>query len=387
MLDSKISGPGEHASDDAAGRGGTAPGKSTRSEQVDRQAAQSGTPAAPSYGGVTGTRDLTRLTIDALPDFVAGTLTAPRAIHAHPHDPAIKHLTWMLFDPAGNMLAGFSTLPGRPNSVTEPFSLEPTAFNRPGFVAGKHILRCEGLNEHHQPITYADRDFNVLAADQTTNTGAATGAGGTITFTQYDKTDGTAANPAYSVNVKISFTPDAGAHITDAVFMQSVQTIDAQGNSQQNTVNADQDARSTPLAWSIDRVAGAPGPFYIEGNVTRRVHGRNTTRVEDIPAWGQAGKSGGAHAASTPATLIDTPSWNHENFFKAESVVMCRSGAHRGQVYGACTWGYSATSAGVVTMMPRSVHPAPSDQFTEAKAAWNAWQGRQPAASAPSRAP
>jgi len=47
----------------------------------------------------------------------------------------------------------------------------------------------------------------------------------------------------------------------------------------------------------------------------------------------------------------------------------------------------TTTAAGVVTMMPRSVHPAPSDQFTDAKAAWNTWQARQPAASAPTRAP
>lgn len=345
------------------------------------------TPAAPSYGDVTGVRDLTKLTIDALPDFVASTLTAPRVIHAHPLDPGIKHLTWMLYDPSDNMLAGFSTLPNQPTSTTAPFELQPTVFNGPSFVPGKYILRCSGLNDKHQPITYADRDFNVMAADQTTNTGTATGQGGTITFTQYDKTDGTAANPSYSVNAKISFMPDPKAGITDAVFMQAIQTIDAQGNSQQNTVNVDQDARQTPLAWSIDRVAGAPGPFYIEGNVTRRVGGKNVTRVEDIPGWGQSGHSNGAGKPSTPATLIDTPAWNHENFFKAESVVMCRSGANRGQVYGACTWGYSATSAGVVTLMPRSVHPGPSDQFTEAKNEWNAWQARQPKATAPSRAP
>ncbi|HWU88969.1 MAG TPA: hypothetical protein VN253_17000 [Kofleriaceae bacterium] len=344
------------------------------------------TPAAPSYGGVTGVRDLSKLTIDALSDFVASTLTAPRKIYAHPLDPAIKHLTWMLYDPNDNMLAGFSTMPNQLTSTTMPFTLEPSQFNRPSFVAGKYILRCSGLNDRHQPITYADRDFNVVAADQTTNTGSATGHG-TITFTQYDKVDGTPADPRHSVNVKISFTSDPTAAITDAVFMQSIQAIDARGNSQQNTINADQDARQTPLAWSIDRVAGAPGPFYIEGNVTRRVGGRNVTRVEDVPAWGQAGRSNGAGTPSTPATLIDVPSWNQEENFKAESVVMCRSGANRGQVYGACTWGYTATAAGIVTLMPRSVHPTPSDQFTEAKAEWNAWQARQPAATAPSRAP
>lgn len=361
--------------------GGAAPALSSAPAGVIHR-----TPAAPSYGGVTGVRDLGKLTIDAISDFVASTLTAPRAIQAHPLDPAIKHLTWMLYDPSDNMLAGFSTLPNQPTSTTAPFNLEPSVFNRPSFVSGKYILRCSGLNDKHQPITYADRDFNVMAADQTTNTGAATGHG-TITFTQYDKVDGTPANPSHSVNVKISFTPDPTAAITDAVFMQSIQAIDASGGSQQNTINADQDARQTPLAWSIDRVAGAPGPFYIEGNVTRRRGGRNVTTVEDIPGWGQAGRSNGAGAAATSATLNDTPSWNQEEHFRAESVVMCRSGANRGQVYGACTWGYTATSAGVVTLMPRSVHPAPSPEFTEATTAWNAWQARQPAATAPSRAP
>jgi hypothetical protein len=376
MFDTKAS---ESAAGATSASSEASPGKSTMVQDAQ-------TPGAPSFGGVTGARDLGKLTIDAVPDFVASTLTAPRAVRAHPADPAIKHLTWMLYDPSGQMLDGFSTLPGRPTSITEPFTLQPAQFTGPRFVAGKYILRCSGLNEQHQPVTYADRDFNVMASDQTTGTGAATGHG-TITFTQYSKVDGTAANPSYSVNAAISFMADPAAGITDAVFMQSIQTIDANGNSQQNTVNADQNARQTPLAWSIDRVAGAPGPFYIEGNVTRRVGAANVTTHEDIPGWGQAGRSNGAGVASTPATLSDTPAWNHENFFKAESVVICRSGVNRGQVYGACTWGYSATSAGIVTMMPRSVHPAPSDQFTEAKTAWNDWQARQPAATAPSRAP
>lgn len=385
----QVSEPGdaaEQAADQFADHvvhGGVAPTLTTAPADVVYR-----TPAAPSWGGVTGVRDLGKLTIDALPDFVASTLTAPRAINAHPLDPAIKHLTWELYDPSDRMVAGFSTLPGQPTSTTTPFNIEPSQFtNSKGVVAGKYHLRCEGLNDKHQPIVYADRDFNVMDADQTTGTAAATGAGGTITFTQYDKTDATAQNPRYSINVKISFTPDPKATITDAVFMQSLQSLDAQGNSQQNTLNAEQDARKTPLAWSIDRVAGAPGPFYIEGNVTRRVGGKNVTKVEDVPGWGQAGNSNGAGAPPTPATLNDTPSWNHENFLKCESVVMCRSGANRGQIYGACTWGYTADSAGKVTLMPRSVHPVPSDEFVEAKNAWNTWQAGLPKATAPSRAP
>lgn len=170
-----------------------------------------------------------------------------------------------------------------------------------------------------------------MIADETTGTGTATGHG-TIIFTQYDKVDATVADPRYKVNAAISFMPDPAEAITDAVFMQSIQSVDSQGKSQQGLTSADQAARQTPLAWSIDRVVGAPGPFYIEGNVTRRRGGASVTTVEDIPDWGQAGKANGAGKASTPATLIDQPSWTGEDTFKAESVVICRSGPNRGKV-------------------------------------------------------
>jgi len=345
------------------------------------------TPAAPTHQGQTGVRDLSKITIDPISDFVASTLTASRPIHAHPNDPAIKHFTWMLYDPTDNMVGGFSTLPGRPTSLTTPFDLEPRYFASGQFTAGRFILRCSGLDEHHRPIFYADRDFQVMVADQVTGTAAATGAGGTINFTRYDKHDGTAQNPQHSVDVAISFTPDATAGIQDAAFIQMVQLLDAQGRSEQRTIHGDQEARQTPLAWSIDRVAGAPAPFYIEGNVTRMVNSRAVTTQEDVPGWGQAGRSNGQGQASTPATLIDTPAWNQEERFKAESVVVCRSGPDRGRVYGACTWGYTATATGQVTLMPRSVHAVPSDDFVEAKQAWNTWRTTKPPGSRPDAAP
>jgi hypothetical protein len=362
--------------------GGAAPSLSSAPASVVHR-----TPAAPSYGGVTGVRDLAKLTIDPILDFIASTLTAVRSISAHPNDPAITHLTWMLYDPSDNMMDGsFSTLPGQLTSTTKPFKLDPSSFNSSkSFVAGKYILRCSGLNDKHQPITFADRDFNVMTADQTTGTSTATGKGGTITFTKYQKRDSSAANPKYKVDAEISFTPDPTANIDDAVFMQSVQSIDSAGASQQNTISPAQDARKTPLAWSID--AGPASPFYIEDNVTRMAGRRPITEVKDVSGFGQAGHANGAGNTSTPATLKDGPEWNRVNFFKAESVVMGRTGANRGKIYGACTWGYTATSAGVVTLAPRSVHPEPSDQFIEAKAAWNAWRAGQPAGSRPKEAP
>jgi hypothetical protein len=336
------------------------------------------TPAPPTYGGATGTRDLSRIRIDAVPDFVASTLTAPRIVNAHINDPSVVHMTWMLYDPSDNMMSGsFSTLPGRPNATTAPFSLEPSHFSGAGFVQGKYLLRCVGLNATHQPVVYADRDFNVLSASLTTNTALPT-TYGELTFTQYDSADANPpARPRYSVDVKLRFLPAATVTCPEVGFIQTMQTIDDTGRSQQNTVNPEQDARKTPLAWSVDRLAGTPTPFYgTEGTV-----GGAITMPPGKGAFGAGGPT------PTPARLIDQASWNRVNNAKFETCVICRTGANRGQVYGCATWGYTANAANQVTLMPRGFRQMPSDQFEEARAAWNTWRTSVPAATRPEEAP
>lgn len=337
------------------------------------------TPAPPTHGGVTGVRDLTRIRIDAVPDFLASSFTAARDINVYVADATVTHLTWLLYDPSDNMMSGsYSTLPGSPDSTTRPFRLEPSHFSGAGFVEGKYLLRCVGLNSSHQPVVYADRDFNVLRSDLTTGTALPT-TYGDLTFTKYDKTDASPpANPTYSVDVELRFLPKTTVACGNVAFMQSMQTIDAQGRSQQNTVNVEQDARQTPLAWSIDRVAGAPSPIYIAGRDPR------TRKVVDVPGWGRAGRGG---AARRETTLVDQPSWDQPNNAKFESCVVCRGGANRGQVYGCATWGYTADVAGKVKLMPRGFRPMPSDQFEEARAAWNTWRATVPAARRPAEAP
>src|SRR4051812_31898758 len=136
------------------------------------------TPAAPSYGGQTGGPDPTKLTIDAGPDFVLSTLTAPHAVNPHVNDPAIKHITWEVYDAADKMVGGWSTLPGNADSTSRAFSFQASDFGPPAsFHQGRYLLRLVGLDDHHKPVAYSDRDFNVLQSDQTTGTGAATGHG------------------------------------------------------------------------------------------------------------------------------------------------------------------------------------------------------------------
>ncbi len=336
------------------------------------------TPAPPTYGGVTGIRDLSKIRIDAVADFVPNWLIPFIIVNVHVTDPAVKHITWMLYDPSDKMIDGFSTMPGNPASTSMPFLLKYTNFSGAGFVEGKYILRCAGLNSSHQPIVYADRDFNVLKADLTTGTALPT-TYGDLTFTKYGKTDANPpANRWYSLDVELKFLPKKTVTCNDVTFIQSVQSIDNQGRSLQYTANPETDARKTPLAWSIDRIAGAPSPFYIAGRDP------TTGNVVDVSGWGTAGKGGNAPG---PATLIDTPGWNQINNAKFESCVICRSGADRGQVYGCATWGYTANAKGQVTLMPRGFRQMPSDQFEEARASWNAWRKNVPAATRPEEAP
>jgi hypothetical protein len=315
--------------------------------------------------------------VDPVPDFEGNNLTMVKVVTPHVNDPNVKHLSWELYDPSDQLMPGsFSMLPGTPAATTAPFVLAGNMFSGGGFVPGKYLLRCVGRNASHQPIVYADRDFMVVSSDLATNVPLPTKYG-VLTFTQYDKSDGTPGNPSYSVNVKLSFLPLGTVACNDVTFIQAVQSFDAQGRSNQQFASAEADARQTPAAWTIDRVAGAPSPFYIAGRDA-------TGAVTDVPGWGQAGKGGPSAGA---ATLIDAPGWNKADNIKFESCVICRAGANRGQVYGCATWGYTATADGKVTLGPRSFRQIPSDQFEEARTAWNAWRTSLPAATQPEEAP
>jgi hypothetical protein len=357
------------------------PARVDRSGGASLHAARPGaiqrTPAPPTYGGVTGIRDLSRISIDSVPDFVASALTSPRVINAHITAPSVVHMTWLLYNPLDNMMSGsFSTMPGNPTSITAPFSLEPSHFSGAGFVPGNHLLRCVGLNARHEPVVFADRNFNVLRADLTTGTALPT-TYGQLTFTRYNKTDATPPSTRYSIDVELRFLPLATVTCSQVGFIQALQTVNAQGKSQQHTINVDHDARQTPLAWSVDRLVGGPTPFY----GTEGTPGGAISVPADKGAFGTGGPT------PTAAGLIDVPAWNQADTARFESCVICRSGANRGQVYGCATWGYTADTAGRVALMPRGFRQMPSDEFAEARAAWNTWRASVPAATRPEQAP
>ena len=328
------------------------------------------TPTPPTNGGATGVMDSSRIRIDAIPDFVANSLTAPLDVNVYVADATVTHLTWLLYDPTdstlprfGAMVSGnYSTSPGLPDSTNRPFRLEPSQFSGPTLVKGKYLLRCIGRDSSNRPVFYADRDFNVLEADLTTDVALPT-TFGDLTFTRYEKTDANPpATPKYNVNVELRFLPNTTVRCRDVAFIQSVRTTDNQGKSQARYMHGKPDARQTPLAWYID--AGERSPFYVEDTNT-------AGKAVDDPEFGLVGRGG---SSPFPAALYDRPNWDRENVFQAETCAVCRSGRNTGQVYGCATWGYTADTAGKITLMPRGFRQMPSDQFEEARAAWNAWR-------------
>jgi hypothetical protein len=339
------------------------------------------TPAPPDYGGVTGVRDLSKLRIDPVPDIETSMFIFPKMVHPHVTDRDVAHIEWMLYDPNDRMVAGFTTFPNKPNSKTMPFELEPSHLSGAGVlkgVMGKYILRCSGLNAKHQPIVYADRGITVVKADLTTGTDLAT-TYGKLTFTKYTKTDANPpSSPNYKVEVAIKFMPNSNKITCDDVaYIQAIESVDDTGKSQHRFNSPEQEARQTPLAWTIDRVAGGPTPFY----GTKK----DDTGAITIPLG--SGKSGKGGATPAEATLIDTPQWSQATHDKFESCVICRTGTNKGQVYGCATWGFTVDANAKVRLDPRSFRQTPSDQFKEARDAWNTWRATVAAGKRPEEAP
>lgn len=351
---------------------------------------ESGRPFGPSDAEIKyqlnrPSEDPDKIRIDPVPDFTASSLTAGRDVPVHVNDARVVALDWQLRQPDGRTIASTSTTAGQANATSQPFTLQPAQFSGKGFVEGGYMLYCYGLDKTGSSVIFARRDFNVLNTDLKTKTALAT-TYGNLTFTRYESKDATATNPNWSASVDLEFLPNAKVSCDDIAFIQTGQALDPTGKSLWNLVNPAIVARQTSLAWAIDQVAGNRSPFYIaETNPATGV-------TQDHAGFGQAGKSSG-----TPkqATLSDTSQTNLPATAAAslavtskyESCAVCRSGQNIGQVYGCATWGYAATAAGKVTLMPRSFRPMPSEQFMEASAEWNKWRASQPAATRPFEIP
>ena len=233
-------------------------------------------PPAPSHGGQTGVRDLAKIHVDAVPDFLIGSLSNPwwnfwsdeptRVVNPHVVDPTIKSITWEFYDPADTMLSGsFSTVPASAAATTAPFTIRASQFGSgAAFVQGRYLLRLVGLDDQHRPVAYADSDFNVLTSDLTTGTGAATGHG-ELTFTEYTAHSAASATGRWTVDVKLAFKADPAVASTDIVFIQALEYVTADGRS----FHRRRDRHRSPGRSTVSRErrsrSTSPGPTRTRG--------------------------------------------------------------------------------------------------------------------------
>jgi hypothetical protein len=319
--------------------------------------------------------DPSRIRIEAVADFLAASLKAPRNVQVHVNDPQVVSLNWELHSPDGGTIARTSTTAAQANATRQPFVLEPAQFKN--FVAGQYMLYCYGQDQKGDEVVYARRDFNVLSAELKQGKGLDT-IYGKLTFTRYDPLDADPRDPKphYEIDVILEFLPKEKVACDDVSFIQAVQNIDPSGQSRMSAAHPDIAARQTKLAWAIDQAMGGRSPYYDTSPQT----GANTeSQRSSYP-----GKGG---AQPSKARLFDEPGAESQTTSKSlpprvarfESCAVCRSGKNIGQVYGCATWGFTADTSWHITLMPPAFRQMPSEMFMEASAAWNAWRKTKPA--------
>ena len=307
----------------------------------------------PSLQKLGPSTDVHRLRIEPVPDMLRSSIPK-RDVYAMVQDPAIQSLWWELRDPGDRSVKQQTT----GGSRFESFPIEPADFAAPGV----YHLTCVGLDPSGLAQVQAVRDFRIVHADLA----AAAGASGTLQFTKYQKNDAPAPGQRYRVDTDLKFHPHPSVDCAQIGWLQTAQALGGMGKPlHANVAGGEVDARQTPLAWTIDRVSGAPSPFYGTDHDTQ---GNLVTK----PGLGHFGSTA---PARTEAMLQDAPEFEGAATIRYESCAVCRATPHRGQVYGCATWGFSATSAGIITLHPRSYSLMPSPEFRDAHAMWNLKRG------------
>lgn len=343
---------------------------------------ESGQPFGPSdaqikYQTKPPVEDPSRIRIEAVADFLASSLKAPRNVQVHVNDPQVVSLNWELRNPERGIIARAST------ATKQPFVLEPAQFKN--FVAGQYMLYCYGKDQSGDEVVYARRDFNVLSTELKQGQALDT-TYGKLTFTRYDPLDANPKDPQphYEVDVILEFFPKEKVACDDVSFIQAVQGIDPSGQSRMSAVHADIAARQTKLAWAIDQARGGRSPYY--DTPPPKTGGSTDSDRSSYP-----GKGG---AQPSKARLFDEPGAESQSnqslpprVARFESCAVCRSGKNIGQVYGCATWGFTADSSWHITLMPPSFRPMPSEMFIEASAAWNVWRKTKLAGQQPDELP
>jgi hypothetical protein len=304
---------------------------------------------------VTPRNDDKSIRIDAVPDVLLSGFT-PVAVNVEVSDPSVRTIEWHLVAPAGNVVPGtrIGTKRGDADAKSRPFTIQRAHLDD----AGKYHLQCSGLDENGLSRVYASRDFNVVTAPLSTGV-MRHGRFGAIVFRDYAAVtppDGTRP----WVRLSLAFLPAEQVACDDVLFVQAVQVLAPDGSRLHDTVSQELAARASGDGWSIDQDENVTSPYYI---VQKDVRGNQRPRSE----MGAVGRGG---AGRREAAMLDTPNTNQSMVTRFESCAVCRSGDHKGQVYGCATWGFSYVG-GKMTLMPRDFRDEPSEEFRGAASGWN----------------
>jgi len=193
--------------------------------------------------------------------------------------------------------------------------------------------------------------------DTSTDTSkAAPGKPGTWSISQ-NNADGADSSSAYQSVVEIKFDPDPKQVTCDELaFVQNFRAIDSASKSVDPRPNFKN--RITSTGWTIDRLDQKKYGWYGYNN-----DGSPSGTVTP-------GKS---PKPKKPAELRDKPGTSIPNIaFEFETCAICKGGVDASKVYGCYTWGFDVDGSNKLTSRARTELDAPSAEFTDAVAKWNA---------------
>lgn len=138
------------------------------------------TPAPPQASGSDVPFDRSKVDVSAVPDIdasppppnpAAASSSLPviaQSVTVAFSDPAVVKLTWEFYDASDVLVPlGFSTKDSDADATTRPFLIQNAPATAWTPVAGRHLVRCIGLNATGDAIAYADRSFWVWTTKPT----------------------------------------------------------------------------------------------------------------------------------------------------------------------------------------------------------------------------
>ncbi|MFN2479694.1 MAG: hypothetical protein ABR615_11075 [Pseudonocardiaceae bacterium] len=187
---------------------------------------------------------------------------------------------------------------------------------------------------------------------------AAGTAYGTLETKVDERIDGDKATGRwYSYKITIVFTPDPTVVDAEEIaFIQTVRLVETTSGSNTDPEQTNQ-KRQTPSATSVDRRSGKKQGWYGMKD--------DGTGSAQLSAWKKS-------APAAPATMQDRSSWNQpDTTWQFETMVVCRSGADAGKVYGVVTWGFTVDADLKLAEQAPVVTNKQSPEATTAVDNWN----------------